>query len=282
MLRLSTLAFLVLASSTIVIAQTRPATDSLVLTEFSSKILAEKRRIIVHLPLNYLKEPTKKYPVMYVLDGGNQDIHTSDKISVLAGASIIPECIVVGIMNTKTSRNRDQTPPFMQTETEDPGSLMGNGDQFLTFIEKELIPKIDSNYRVNGYKTLTGHSRGGLFVLYTLLERPALFDARFCYSTPVWRFNDIIIKKIENYIKQASFNKPSLLFLSAGANETTNIVGGFNRLNIVLNANTPKKLTVRNYLTPLADHQQNPLFATSKGLVEWGKFYETSNNGPTK
>jgi hypothetical protein len=270
--------FLLLTLSTDLMAQNRPATDSLVLTEFSSKILAEKRRIIVHLPLNYVKEPTKKYPVMYVLDGGSQDIHTADKISVLAGAGIIPECIVVGIMNTKTSRNRDQTPPFMQTETEDPASPMGNGDQFLNFIEKELIPKIDSNYRVNGYKTLTGHSRGGLFVLYSLLERPALFNARFCYSTPVWRFNDILIKKVENYIKQANFNKPSLLFLSAGANETANIVGGFNRLNTVLSINTPKKLTVKNYLTPFADHQRNPLFATSRALMEWGKFYGKSNN----
>ncbi len=278
MFRLLIVVFLMLEASTVLVAQNRPATDSLVLTEFSSKILAEKRRIIVHLPLNYVKEPAKKYPVMYVLDGGSQDIHTSDKISVLAGAGIIPECILVGIMNTKTSRNRDQTPPFMQTETEDPSSPMGNGDQFLNFIEKELIPKIDSNYRVNGYKTLTGHSRGGLFVLYSLLERPALFNARFCYSTPVWRFNDIMIKKIESSIIQVNLSKPNLLFLSAGANETANIVGGFNRLNAVLKTNLPKKLSVKNYLTPFADHQQNPLVATSRALMEWGKFYATLNN----
>jgi predicted alpha/beta superfamily hydrolase len=259
--------------SSVLLAQNRPATDSLIFTEFSSKILAEKRRIIIHLPLNYTKEPDKKYPVMYILDGGSQDIHTADKISVLAGAGIIPECITVGIMNTKTSRNRDQTPPFMQTETEDPSSPKGNGDQFLQFIEKELIPKIDSNYRVNGYKTLTGHSRGGLFVLYTLLERPALFDARFCYSTPVWRFNDVMIENIDQYLKTKNFTKQSLLFLSVGAGETENIVGGFNRLNKVLFKNRQRKLIVKNYLTPFANHQQNPLFSTSKGLLEWGKLY---------
>jgi predicted alpha/beta superfamily hydrolase len=271
------LKFLIVASLTLyssaILAQNRPATDSVVLTEFSSKILAEKRRIIVHLPLNYTKEPDKKYPVMYILDGGNQDIHTADKISVLAGAGVIPECITVGIMNTKTSRNRDQTPPFMQTETEDISSPMGNGDQFLHFIEKELIPKIDSNYRVNGYKTLTGHSRGGLFVLYTLLARPSLFDARFCYSTPVWRFKDIMIKNIDQYLKTTNITKPSLLFLSVGANETENIVGGFNRLNKVFATNRQRKLIVKNYLTPLANHQQNPLFSTSKLLLEWGKLY---------
>ena len=259
--------------STLGIAQTRPATDSLVRTEFYSKILGENRRVLVHLPLNYTKEPTKKYPVMYILDGGNQDIHTSDKIAALAGAEIIPECIIVGILNTQTSRNRDQTPPFMQTETDDLASPLGKGDQFLSFIAKELIPKIDSNYRVNGYKTLTGHSRGGLFVLYTFQEKPNLFNAWFCYSTPVWRFNDMMINKIADFIKKASFKDRNFLFLSAGANETENITGGFKRLNELLNTHPKKNLVVKNYLTPFANHQQNPLFATPKGLAEWGKFY---------
>lgn len=261
----------ILFFATIVKAQTRPATDSLVFTEFYSKILAEKRRVIVHLPLNYTKEPLKKYPVMYVLDGGSQDIHTSDKISVLASAQLIPECIVVGIMNTKTSRNRDQTPPFMQTETEDPKSPLGEADHFLSFIEKELIPKIDSNYRVNGYQSLSGHSRAGLFVLYSLIQMPILFNARFCYSTPVWRFNDTMITKTIDFLKTQKIKTKTFLFLSVGADETENIVGGFNRLN---NALKPfqKNLTFYQYLTPLANHQQNPLIATSKGLVEWGKF----------
>ncbi len=210
---------------------------------------------------------------MYVLDGGNQDVHTSDKISVLAGAEVIPECIIVGIVNTKTSRSRDQTPPYMQTETEDPASELGKADQFLSFIEKELIPKIDSSYRVAKHKTLTGHSRGGLFVLYTLQERPNLFDAWFCYSTPVWRFNDMMIKKMEIFVKNNKLPQPRFLFLSAGANETDNITGGFKRLTDILKANPQKKLLVKNSLTPFANHQQNPLFATSKGLAAWGKFY---------
>ncbi len=259
--------------STIAVAQNRAATDSLVFTEFYSKILAEKRRVIVHLPLNYVKELTKKYPVMYVLDGGSQDIHTSDKISTLAGADIIPACIIVGIMNTKTSRNRDQTPPFMQTETDDLTSPLGKADQFLSFIEKEVIPKIDSNYRVNGHKTLTGHSRGGLFVLYTLQEKPHLFNGWFCYSTPVWRFNDMMIKKIEGFTKKVNLTHRKFLFLSVGADETENIIGGFNRLNEVLKANPQRNLIIKRHLTPFANHQQNPLFATSKGLNEWGKFY---------
>lgn len=255
------------------IAQPKIATDSLVFTEFQSNILAEKRRFIVHLPLNYFKETDKKYPVMYVLDGTSQDQHTSDKIAVLAAANLMPECIVVGILNSKGNRNRDQTPPFMQTETEDNQSPLGQADNFLSFIEKELIPKIENTYRFNGYRTLSGHSRGGLFVLYSLLEKPDLFHARFCYSTPVWRFNDMIINKIADFAKAKKTIKKSFIFLSVGANETDNIVGGFNRLNLLLNTHNIKNLKQSIYLTPLADHQQNPLFATSRAMAEWGTYY---------
>lgn len=255
------------------IAQPKIATDSLIFTEFQSNIMAEKRRVIVHLPLNYFKETDKKYPIMYVLDGTAQDQHTSDKISVLAAANLIPECIVVGILNSKGNRNRDQTPPFMQTETEDDKSPFGEAQNFLSFIEKELIPKIENTYRSNGYRTLSGHSRGGLFVLYSLMEKPELFNARFCYSTPVWRFNDIMITKMTAFAKAKKIKEKSFLFLSAGADETENIVGGFNRLNVALATHKIKNLTFSIYLTPLANHQQNPFFASSRALTEWGIYY---------
>lgn len=259
--------------SQLALAQTKIATDSLVFTEFESQIMKEKRRVIVHLPLNYVKEQHKKYPVMYVLDGTSQDQPTSDKISVLAAAQLIPECIVVGILNSKGNRNRDQTPPFMQTETDDNQSPMGEADRFLTFIEKELMPKISHEYRTNNYNTLTGHSRGGLFVLYSLLTKPDLFQARFCYSTPVWRFNDQMITQLAAFAKDKKPIAKSFLFLSAGADETENIVGGFHRLNKVLLNAKIKNLSVSTYLTPLANHQQNPLMATSKALVAWGTYY---------
>ena len=221
-------------------AQPKIPIDSLVFIEFQSTIMVEKRKIIVHLPLNYFKETDKKYPIMYVLDGTAQDQHTSDKISVLAAANLMPECIVVGILNSKGNRNRDQTPPFMQTETEDSKSPLG---------------------------------KAGLFVLYSLLEKPDLFNARFCYSTPVWRFNDSMINKIADFAKTKKTIKKSFLFLSVGANETDHMVGGFNRLNMVLATHKIKNLELFVYLTPLADHQQNPLFATSRAMAEWGTYY---------
>jgi predicted alpha/beta superfamily hydrolase len=249
-------------------AQERRKTDSLTLGKIYSKILSEERKIIVHLPLNYLKEDNKKYPVMYVLDASKLDFDISDRLFAYSSAGIIPECIVVGLMNNKGKRELDLTPPFMQTEVDSSNSPFGKGDLFLKFMETELIPYIDSNYRSSGYRTISGHSRSGLFVLYSLIESPGLFNARFCYSTPAWRFEDLIIKKVESSLKNQKIDA-GYLFLSVGDNENPNIKGSFQRLNVALKK--AKKIKFDTYIAPLADHQSNPIFSIGRGITQWAK-----------
>ena len=93
-----------------------------------------KRRVIIHLPRDYSKDASRKYPVMYVLDGTSQDGHTADKITVLSDAGLIPSAIVVGLPNTR-NRERDQTPPFMRRDVNDQTSPFGAADKFLSFAE---------------------------------------------------------------------------------------------------------------------------------------------------
>src|SRR6185503_20326960 len=157
----------------------------------------------------------------------SQDDHTADKINILSDAQLVPTAIVVGLSNTRGNRERDQTPPFMRRVVDDEKSPYGAGDRFLSFIETELIPFIDSNYRTSGYRTLSGNSRGGLFVLYSLMEKPNLFQARFCYSTPVWRFDNLMVNKTTAFLRSA-FGLNHFLYLSVGEKETEQMIGGFN------------------------------------------------------
>jgi predicted alpha/beta superfamily hydrolase len=247
-----------------------PESSNKVQTNIHSTILGEERSLIIHLPRNYSKDPNQKYPVMYVLDGTSQDDHTADKITVLSDAGLVPAAIVVGLPNTRGNRERDQTPPFMRRNVDDEKSPYGAGDKFLSFIEKELIPFIDSKYRTSGYRTLSGNSRGGLFVLYSLLEKPALFQARFCYSTPVWRFDNLMVNKMSEFLRTALGLK-GFLYISVGAQETDNIIGGFTRLVDILKKNRKKPFRWVADFTPYAVHQDNALISTSKGLAEWGK-----------
>ena len=183
-------------------AQPTPATPNLIDTSIKSSLMSEDRRVIIHLPHKYEEDTNRRYPVMYVLDGTSQDQHTADKVEVLSDAGLIPAVITVGLPNTRGNRERDQTPPFMRTNVDDANSPYGRANTFLEFIEKELVPYVEARYRTTGYRMITGNSRGGLFVIYTLLEKPDLFHARFCYSTPVWRFSDLIVNKTGEFLQR--------------------------------------------------------------------------------
>jgi len=248
-----------------------PDGNNIIQTNLHSAILNEERRVIIHLPRYYSQDPARKYPVMYVLDGTSQDQHTADKITVLSDAGLITSAIVVGLPNTRGNRERDQTPPYMRRDVNDENSPFGAADKFLSFVEKELIPFVEGNYRTAGFRTLSGNSRGGLFVLYSLLEKPDLFQARFCYSTPVWRFDNLMVNKTAEFLRSSS-GLNSFLYLSVGEKETEQMIGGFNKMVEALRKNRMKGFRWVADYTPFAVHQDNALISTSKGLAEWGKY----------
>jgi predicted alpha/beta superfamily hydrolase len=149
-----------------------------------STVLGEEREFFVHLPEGYEADPTTRYPVLYVLDGTSQSGHTAESARLLARIGTIPRMIVVGVpsINGET-RNRDYTPPEMRLDTDVPTSPMGAADRFLSFLQTDLIGRIDRDYRTTRPRMLAGRSRGGLFVVYSRLVAPALFDARFAHKS---------------------------------------------------------------------------------------------------
>ena len=82
---------------------------------------------------------------------------------------------------------RDLTPPkITETFSADAADQMevamqpnaiadGGAAVFLDFMEKELVPYVETHYPVTNFRTLIGHSYGGLFTIYALSERPTLF-----------------------------------------------------------------------------------------------------------
>ena len=53
----------------------------------------------------------------------------------------------------------------------------GGADHFLAFIEHELFPLVEKEYRVDtSDRGLIGSSYGGLFAAWTMVNRPELFQ----------------------------------------------------------------------------------------------------------
>ena len=136
-------------------------------------------------------------------DGDAHLGHTSATIEFLSRNGRMPEMIVVAITNT--DRTRDLTPTNASMPRRD-GTEMnfptsGGSDKFLKFIETELIPKIEKDYRTQPYRVFAGHSFGGLFAIHSFLTRPEIFNAYIAVSPSMQWDNHLLSRKAEEFFK---------------------------------------------------------------------------------
>ncbi len=144
-----------------------------------SKVLGEKRAILVHLPVGY-NITTDSYPVLYLLDGKEHFMHAAGLADFLGTRGAAPQMIVVAIVNTDRVRDFSHTKETKGINLE---KMAGGGaEKFLSFIEQELMPFVEQSYRTQPYRILVGHSLGGLLATYTMLNHPGLFDAYIAIS----------------------------------------------------------------------------------------------------
>jgi uncharacterized protein len=179
-----------------------------------SKILGEDRPIWVYVPNSgradiYLQ---KKYPVLYLLDG---DAHfysvvgMIEQFSTVNGNTVCPEMIVVGIPNT--DRTRDLTPThYIDDMGFGSDTTSGGGENFIAFIEKELMPYIESNYPTEPYRMLIGHSLGGLTVMNTIVKHKNLFNAYVAIDPSMWWDNKKLLNESREVFAKDSFKGKSL------------------------------------------------------------------------
>ncbi len=182
-----------------------------IIDSVNSTILKEQRKIWVYVPNNQGNAiyGGARYPVVYLLDG---DGHFSSvvgmiqQLSSVNGNTICPQMIVVGIPNT--DRTRDLTPThvagglYMDSAAT---KTSGGGEAFMAFIEKELIPHIDSLYPTTPYRMLIGHSFGGLTVINTLVHHTNLFRSYIAVDPSMWWDNQKLLKQTEEYLRTNSF-----------------------------------------------------------------------------
>jgi hypothetical protein len=120
--------------------------------------------------------------------------------------------IVVGIQNI--DRNRD----FLPTRVDD-FPLNAGADKFLAFIREELAPFMDKHYRTVPYRIIFGHSYGGLFSIYSLVNNPGLFQAYIIISPSVYWDDRLMFKKAGELFKQTPGLKGFLYVTAAGGDK---------------------------------------------------------------
>ena len=183
-----------------------------------STILKEKRPVWIYTPnfdTVYFTRP--QYPVLYVLDGNGfftSLVTMMQQLGQVNGNTVLPQMIIVGILNTPRHRTRDLTAIKSPQDT-----TSGGGDNFIAFMEKELIPYIDKNYATAPYRVLMGHSLGGLLVINTLLKHTEAFSGYVAIEPSMFFDNDILLGQTRDLLKQKNFKGKSLFL---GIANTTN------------------------------------------------------------
>lgn len=159
-----------------------------VVDEIWSKELSEKRVLNIYLPEGYDANDTITYPVVYLLDGSVDEdfIHVVGlyQFNSFPWVNRVPKSIIVGIANT--DRQRDFTYATTIPEDKKKFPTTGGSGKFIRFIEKELQPYIQQQYRTNGMRTIIGESLGGLLATEILLKKPQLFDKYIIISPSLW------------------------------------------------------------------------------------------------
>lgn len=159
-----------------------------VTASIQSAELGEKRVLNIYLPEGYSPDSAAAYPVIYLLDGSADEdfIHIAGLVQYcnFPWVNILPKSIVVGIANV--DRRRDFTFPTTIEADKKAYPTTGKSEKFIAFIEKELQPFINSNYRTNGHKTIVGQSLGGLLATEVLIKKPVLFNDYIIISPSLW------------------------------------------------------------------------------------------------
>ena len=154
--------------------QSKPAVTLGKISSIQSKMLAKTIPLSIHLPENYDRSK-KTYPVLYMMgsDYKSRFAMLASTLDYIGDGGQIPEMILIGI--DLPEGNSILLPTWKTHDTTIP-------DNYISFLETELIPHIDENYRTAPFRVLFGGSNSGFFTVYTLLNNPLLFNGYFASS----------------------------------------------------------------------------------------------------
>jgi enterochelin esterase family protein len=180
-----------------------------------------QRRMYVYLPAEYNANPTKKYPVLYLLHGGGGD---EDAWTVMGRSSIImdnliasgkavPMIVVMPNGNAKQSVSQGfgygSIPSPQQVVAPEPNPVLGGvaapprqtagapptpyAGSYPESLVKDVIPFVEKTYRVvpdRAHRAIAGLSMGGGHTIMTTNNNPTTFDYIGVFSSGVADAND--------------------------------------------------------------------------------------------
>ncbi len=200
------------------------------LPQFPSRILRNRRDILVYLPRGYARATREHYPVIYLHDGQN----LFDAATAFAGVEwgvdetaqrlvrrrLIEPLIIVAVANTGKNRIHEYAPTRGVIESTPTRKRRSRGmlRHYGRFLIEELKPFIDRHFRTRREAEFTGvggSSLGGLATLALGLWYPEVFNRLAVMSPSIWWDDCVILRMVE----ELRAKLPLKIWLDTGTNE---------------------------------------------------------------
>lgn len=174
--------------------------------------------IWVYLPDGY-NESNKIYHTIYLLDAEWDKETIARKASTISRQTGTDNAVIIGI-----GYGGDRMDDYSPTKTKDG---KGKANEFMLFIQNELIPKIENTYRVEKTRRsrcIIGHSLGGLCCAYAFTTYPDLFGNYIILSASLFWDNDIVLQYEQQYRNQL-IQYPNTVYIGVGETEGSMVIG---------------------------------------------------------
>ncbi|MBM7073303.1 esterase [Shewanella sp. 202IG2-18] len=226
--------------------------------KLDSKALSKNRQLYVSLPHGY-ESSDQRYPAIYLLHGQRDILPALATIDLISNQ--LPKFIVIGVQ----SRGKELKP------------IDGKTSPFERYLSEEVVPFVNSKYRIAPFSILSGHSNSGRFVLDFWLKNTKTFSQYYAFSASL--DDGYISNKIEQ-LKNSELQKLAPVVITI-ADEGEHMQAPFNEIQKRLEFLPNLSIGIKKF--PEQSHQSTKhpsmKFALETTFKGWEPSYETKISG---
>lgn len=223
----------------------------------SNKLL-ESREIIIGLPESYERNPTKRYPIVVLLDGDYLFDPFYGALSYGSYWEDLPETIIVGISQNKNEERFDDSNYGESTDLPD-----GKGAQFFEFIGTELLPYIEKNYRTAPFRIIAGHDTTAGYLNFFLYKDYSIFNAYISLSPE-------LVPEMETRIPErfSALKQPLFYYQSTGDGDIKDILESVKNLDANIKVSSNPLINYKYDQFKGASHYSAVLYSIPNALYQ--------------
>lgn len=250
-------AFLILFFATANMAFAQQSTKQFVLSNteiipIQSAITGRDHELVLVYPSSYKTNPEKKYPVLYYLDAYWDTPLLVSTYGNLIYDNQVPEFIMVGLSYPSVADYGKERRIDYTFTSVDEGS--GKANLFLQFIQQEVAPLIEKQYRgEKADRVIAGNSLGGLFTIAAAYQAPDFFSG-FIALSPAVEWDKQALVKLDNSYAKTHKALNGRMFISYGTTEYPAFRDPIIKFQQQLVARNYQGLKLQNYAMEGLDH----------------------------